>query len=86
VLTEGEVVRGVHTPESTSITVAEAARLWLKRGELEQLERSTLRQFANHVERHIAPLIGAVKLAKLATPATMALACPAIRGKIFSEV
>ena len=68
VLTEGEIVRGIHTPESGSITVAEAARLWLKRGELEKLERSTLRQYRNHVDLHILPLIGAVKLAKLATP------------------
>jgi integrase len=37
VLTEGEIVRGVHTPESTSVTVAKAAGLWLKRGELERL-------------------------------------------------
>jgi integrase len=63
VLTEGEIVRGVHTPESTSVTVAEAARLWLRRGELEKLERSTLRQYKNHVGLHILPLIGTVKLA-----------------------
>jgi len=68
VLTEGEIVRGIHTPESVSITVAEAARLWLKRGELEKLERSTLKQYRNHVDRHIVPLLGAVKLAKLSTP------------------
>jgi len=68
VLTEGEISRGVHTPEHQSITVAEAARLWLKRGELEKLERSTLKQYRNHVERHILPLVGSVKLAKLSTP------------------
>jgi len=68
VLVEGEGVRGVHTLESSSITVAEAAALWLKRAELEQLERSTLKQYRAHVERHIIPPIGAVKLAKLSTP------------------
>jgi len=68
VMTEGEIVRGIHTPESTSITVSGAAALWLKRGELEQLERSTLRQYRVHVEQHIVPLIGAVKLARLSTP------------------
>ena len=68
VLTEGEIVRGIHTPESTSITVAKAAQLWLKRGELEKLERSSLRQYCNHVDLHILPLIGAVKLARLSTP------------------
>jgi integrase len=68
VLTEGEIVRGLHTPESTSITVAAAAELWLKRGELERLERSTLRQYKTHVWLHIVPLIGGVKLARLSTP------------------
>jgi integrase len=45
-----EVKQGVHTPEHDSITVAEAAGLWLARGELENLERSTLRQYRNHVD------------------------------------
>jgi hypothetical protein len=34
----------VHTPENASITVAEAATLWIEKGQLEKLERSTLRQ------------------------------------------
>src|ERR1700758_2611568 len=69
VTAQGEVARGVHTPEKASITVAEAAKLWIEKGELEKLERSTLRQYRNHVDLHIAPLIGAVKLARLSTPA-----------------
>lgn len=72
VLTEGEIVRGIHTPESTSVTVAEAAKLWLKRGELEKLERSILRQYRNHVSLHILPLIGPCKLARLSTPVVQA--------------
>src|SRR6266404_1787654 len=64
-----EVARGVHTPENTSITVAEAAKLWIETGELEKLERSTLRQYGNHAKLHINPLIGAWKLARLSTPA-----------------
>jgi hypothetical protein len=39
VLVSGEVAADTHTPESGSITVFAAAQLWLKRGELEQLER-----------------------------------------------
>jgi integrase len=66
----GEVQRGVHTPESTSITVAEAAELWIETSELERLERSTLRQYRNHVNLHIKPSrIGTEKLARLSTPA-----------------
>jgi integrase len=69
VTAQGEVVRGVHTPESTSITVTEAAALWLDKGALENLERSTLRQYRNHVDLHIKPArIGGEKLARLSTP------------------
>src|SRR5215472_4479861 len=65
VTAQGEVQRGIHTPESASITVAEAAQLWLDRGELEKLERSTLRQYRNHVDLHILPArIGHEKLAR----------------------
>jgi integrase len=63
-----EVKRGVHNPDSTSITVGEAAELWIRRGELEKLERSTLRQYRNHIKLHINPLVGATKLARLSTP------------------
>jgi hypothetical protein len=67
---QGEVARGVHTPENASITVAEAAEIWIEKGELEKLERSTLRQYRNHVDLHIKPsLIGTEKLARLSTPA-----------------
>jgi len=64
-----EVNQGTHTPESDSITVAEAAEIWLERAELEGLERSTIQQYRNHVRRHINPLIGGQKLARLSTPA-----------------
>lgn len=68
VTAQGEVQRGVHTAESVSISVAEAAKLWLEKGELEKLERSTLRQYNNHVLLHINPLLGREKLARLSTP------------------
>ena len=57
VTTRGEVQRGVHTPENASITVAEAAELWMQTGELEKLERATLKQYNYHVVLHINPLI-----------------------------
>src|SRR6516165_10186682 len=70
VTARGEMQRGVHIPESASITVAEAAALWLERSRLENLERSTLKQYATHVALHIAPSrLGAEKLARLSTPA-----------------
>jgi integrase len=72
VAAQSEVARGIHTPESSSATVAEAAALWIQKGELEHLERSTLRQYRNHVRLHITPLIGEVKLARLSAPAVEA--------------
>jgi integrase len=65
---EGEIAQGVHTPENTSITIAQAAELWIQRSELERLEISTLRQYRNHANLHIKPLIGGKKLAQISTP------------------
>lgn len=66
--TQGEVARGVHTPERTSITVSEAAQLWLQRCEAEGLEKATLRNYHGIVRLHIGPTLGAIKLAQLSTP------------------
>jgi integrase len=66
--TQGEVSRGVHTPERSSLNVYEAAQLWLERGRVEELERSTMRNYVAVVRLHIEPTLGAVKLAALSTP------------------
>jgi integrase len=63
-----DVSKGIHTPQSKSLTVAEAADDWLKYGELEKRERSTLDQYRTHVRNHINPRIGGEKVAKLTTP------------------
>jgi integrase len=79
--TQNEVKQGIHTPESTSITVAEAADLWLEKGALEKLERSTLRQYRNHVDLHLKPSrIGNEKLARLSAPMIEAFRDDLIRG------
>jgi integrase len=59
---------GIHTSRSASITVAAAAEGWLKACDRHSLERSTLNQYRGHVQHHIAPLLGMVKLADLSTP------------------
>lgn len=64
-----QVAVGVHTPDSVSPTVAEAAEMWLKRCERDKLERTTILQYRGHVEQHIAPRIGALKLSRLTVPA-----------------
>jgi integrase len=65
VATRHEISHGIHTPASTSITVSEAGDLWLAQGDTDGLERSTLMQRRQHLEYHIKPLIGAVRLSDL---------------------
>jgi integrase len=64
----GEVRDGIHTPDADSLTIAEAAGLWLERGEREQLEHGTLLGYRRCIRMHVNPLIGRVKLARLTTP------------------
>jgi integrase len=63
-----DVRQGVHTPQSKSIMVAEAAEDWIAFVQLEGRERSTVEQYRDHVKHHINPRIGREKLAKLTTP------------------
>ncbi|WP_264046213.1 tyrosine-type recombinase/integrase [Methylobacterium flocculans] len=63
-----QVAAGVHTPDSVSPTVAEAAELWLKRCERDKLERTTVLQYRGHLTHHIGPQLGAVKLSRLTVP------------------
>jgi len=62
------VRQGTHTADSASISVAEAAKLWLRRVEADGRERSTVRQYRQHVRDHVTPHIGNVKLSQLTTP------------------
>src|SRR5262245_33945378 len=62
-----DVSKGEHIAPSKSETVAEAAERWIKRVEAEGRERSTIRQYRQHIDLHIVKRIGAVKLAHLTT-------------------
>lgn len=69
----GEIAKGTHTPSNKSLTVAEAAEVWIKRVEANGMrghgpaERTTVRQYRQHVNLHIVPRIGRIKVAKLTT-------------------
>jgi integrase len=65
---------GTHTAPNRSITVKEAADNWLKHAESEKLERSTLESYQQHVNKHIVPRIGDVKIANLTMPSVKAFA------------
>ena len=55
-------------PDSQSVTIAEAGRLWLVTSEAGGLERTTLDQYRAQLELHIVPLIGAMKLSRFTAP------------------
>jgi integrase len=67
--TRADLQGGVHVADAASATVAEAADLWLGRGESEGLEHSTMLQYRGHVRNHIGPLLGTKKLSQLTVPA-----------------
>jgi integrase len=68
-----EISEGRHVADSVSITVADAAAIWIKtvelgRGDNPPAEHSTLRRYRSHLKHHILPAIGKVKLNKLMRP------------------
>ena len=63
-----DVRQGTHLPDSESVTVAHAGKLWLESGDGAGLERTTLDSYRQHLEFHIIPLLGAVKLSQLTVP------------------
>jgi integrase len=65
---EGELVRGVHTPDATSVTVGRAADIWIGSCEAAGCDRGTLKTYREIVGRHIRPHLGEEKLSRLSGP------------------
>jgi integrase len=63
-----EVAQGIHTPASVSGTVGQAFADWIEHCKGEGLERSTIEQRCYHLNLHIVPFIGGVKLSELTAP------------------
>jgi integrase len=65
----GAAVRaGTHTADSKSITVAKAAELWLESCAAAGLERTSIDAYRQHVDLHIVPILGALRLSQLTVP------------------
>jgi integrase len=60
-----DVRSGEHTAPSKSGTVSAAAERWIKHAEALGNERTTVRQYRQHVDLHIVPRIGKTKLGNL---------------------
>jgi integrase len=69
-----EVRDGTHVADPDAITIAKAGELWIKSAEAEELERTTIEQYRQHLDLHIAPLIGTLKLNRLNVPMVRAFA------------
>ena len=48
--------------------MGEAGESWIETAEADKLERSTTEQFRQHLDLHISPYLGGVKLADLTAP------------------
>ena len=57
--------KGTHVASTQSPTVKEAGEAWIKAADAEGLERTTVDQYRQHLDLHIAPFIGRFKLANL---------------------
>jgi integrase len=62
-----DVREGKHVPDRASINIREAAEIWFKavksgRNGRPPAEASTLRQYRTHIDHHILPELGPVKL------------------------
>jgi len=65
---KGEVRDGIHVPDSESVTVSKAGKLWLAAKSRAGRERSTVEQYRQHLELHINPLIGEDRLNTMSVP------------------
>src|SRR5207344_2589683 len=57
--------KGTHVASTQSPTVKEAGEQWIKAADAEGLERTTVDQYRQHLDLHIAPFIGRTKLANV---------------------
>ncbi|HEV2898513.1 MAG TPA: site-specific integrase [Pseudaminobacter sp.] len=64
-----EVREGVHVADSASATVKQAGVFWIASSEAAGLERTTVDSYRSHVDLHIVPCIGSLKLSALNIPA-----------------
>jgi integrase len=64
-----DVRGGVHVASSKSITVKEAGSSWIKAAEAAGLERATVKQYREHVDQHIVPFVGVIKLSEITAQA-----------------
>ena len=63
-----DIKAGIHTPDSSSITVSEAGERWITACTSAGLERTTIDSYRSHLDLHIVPFLGRRKLSQLTIP------------------
>jgi len=63
-----EIRDGIHVPDSATVTVQEAGKLWLAASTSAGLERSSLEDYERTLRLHITPILGQVRLNALTAP------------------
>jgi integrase len=71
---ESEVLSGVHTADSASVTVAEASDLWIATAQGNRRDAGTIKSYRELANLHVKPLIGSEKLSRLTQPKVVAFA------------
>jgi integrase len=71
---------GTHVSLDSNLTIADVAEKWIKNVEARGAERTTIRQYRQHIKHHIVPRIGAAKLAKFTKGHSVALRDSLISG------
>ena len=67
-----QVSQGTHTADAATISVKDAAELWVERAEDEGLERATVQAYRGLARHHVIPLLGQTKLSRLTPPSVEA--------------
>ena len=65
---EGEIRQGIHTPDSQSVTVADAADVWIAACVANGCDRGTLKTYKEIANGHVRPHLGKEKLSRLSAP------------------
>lgn len=63
-----QLSQGTHVADRASVTVEQAAKLWIAARTADGRERATLAQYQSHVDYHINPFIGTKRLNGLTVP------------------
>jgi integrase len=69
---EIEKRQGVHVPDADSLTIEDAAHLWIGNAEADGCDRGTIKSYREIANKHILPLLGAKKLTRLTGPDVVA--------------